>query len=45
MKICEDCGLKHAHYGLKGSGTKKRWCGACCTVANVAAALGLGTEL
>ena len=43
--MCETCGKKHAHFGLKGSGTKKRWCGACCTVANVAAALGLGTEL
>ena len=30
MKICEDCGLKHAHYGLKGSGSKKhKWCGGC----------------
>ena len=27
--MCEDCGLKHAHYGLKGSGSKKRWCSTC----------------
>ena len=30
MKMCETCGLKHAHYGLQGSGSKKRkWCGGC----------------
>ena len=30
MKMCETCGLKHASFGLKGSGSKKRqWCGTC----------------
>ena len=28
-KMCEDCGKKHANYGLKGLGSKRRWCGTC----------------
>ena len=28
MKMCEDCGLKQAHYGLKGLG-KPQWCAGC----------------
>ena len=28
-KMCETYGKKHAHYGLKGSGSKKRWCSPC----------------
>ena len=28
-KLCENCGIKAASFGLPGEGKKRQWCGGC----------------